>query len=80
MADTKITEAAQGVVDGTLADKIKNNSRYVMTGIVLGTVIGVMAAGYFGKNKIVFGLIGAASFGAGGYLLNNKDEDDTVKK
>ena len=65
-------DKVEALVTGSLVENIKNNMRYTITGIVLGAVTGVVVATFFNKNRMIFALIGAASFGASGYLMKPK--------
>ena len=72
--DEKTKELANGIYDGSLASSIKNNTKYAMGGAAAGLIIGIIVAGFFKKSKLVFGLTGAAVFGAGGYLMAPNDK------
>jgi ABC-type nitrate/sulfonate/bicarbonate transport system permease component len=77
MAENLSPEKIEALASGKMAEDIKNNMKYVVTGMALGGVIGVLAAGFLGKSKIIFGLGGAMLFGASGYLMGNKKSDTT---
>lgn len=80
--DDKTRAMAEGIYDGSLAYAIKNNTKYALTGIAIGAIGGFILASLLGKNKLVFGLAGAAIVGASGYLMaprNKKDESFSIK-
>lgn len=72
--DEKTKELANKMYDGSLALSIKNNTKYAMTGAAAGLIIGFIIASFTKGSKLVYGLAGAAVFGAGGYLMAPNDK------
>lgn len=71
----EVSQIVQGVYSGSLANKLKNNSSYSLTGIGVGAIGGMILASFFGKSKLIWGLGGAVIGGAGGYFMSNKLSD-----
>lgn len=72
----KINEITQSVYSGTLANKIKKNASYTVMGVIIGGVLGAIAAGFFGQKKLMGAAVGAAVVGLGGYAFSN----NSIKK
>jgi len=69
MEKDELSEITQAVYSGSLADKIKKNASYTMTGIIIGGFVGAMVASFLGKGKVIGALIGAGAVGLGGYAM-----------
>ncbi len=76
--DKKLEEAVQAMYSGSLGAKIKKNSSYVITGMFIGGVAGLMIASFMGKSKLWGAVIGAGVSGIGGYIVSNntKNKED----
>lgn len=72
MSTSKLQGAVEGIYYGDIAGKISKNMKYALSGVAIGTLAGVLIASIFGKNKLVFGLGGAALAGTVGYLSTPK--------
>ncbi len=71
MEKDELSEITQAVYSGSLADKIKKNASYTITGMFIGGFIGGAIAGFLGKGKMMGALMGAAAVGLGGYVMSN---------
>lgn len=67
--DDKTKTIIEDVYNGNLATKIKNNTKYAITGAFVGLAAGVIVASVFGKSKLIIGLLGAAAGGSFGYMI-----------
>ncbi len=66
--DDKTQKAVEDIYNGTLAQRINNNMKYSLTGILIGAIIGIGVATLMGKSRMTFGLGGALIGGGLGYL------------
>jgi hypothetical protein len=62
---SKITEQVTAIRKGILAERVDNSSKGYASGAIAGVIIGLLAATYFEKNKIIFGILGLS---LGGYF------------
>lgn len=67
-----VKQAVEGVYYGDLTDKIVKNMKYALSGVAIGALVGVFAASIFGKNRLLFGLVGAGVAGTIGYISSPK--------
>ena len=75
--DAKLEEAVQSLYSGSMSAKIKKNSSYVLTGMFVGGVVGMMVASFMGQSKMMGILIGAGVSGVGGYFMaDDKKEEE----
>lgn len=68
--DTKL--AIEAINSGSLANSIKSSAKYALTGMVIGSVAGILIGGFLGKSRMIFGLGGAIIAGSTGYLISDK--------
>lgn len=57
--------------NGELAESIQKNTRYVITGFILGFTVGYVIATITGGSKFLFGIGGALVVGGAGYKIAN---------
>ena len=67
--DEKTQQIITDVYSGNLAVKIKNNTKYAITGAYVGLAAGIIIASLCGKSKLIVGLLGAAAGGSLGYMI-----------
>lgn len=72
--DNKTQETVEAIHNGTLADTIKKNMKNTITGIAIGTALGIVTATLMGKCRLCFGIWGAVAGGSIGYLAGNRDK------
>lgn len=70
-------EAVEGIYTGALANKIKKDLRFTLTGLAIGGFIGYFAASLTGQNKLLL-IFAGASIGAvvGKYTSPTKKKTD----
>lgn len=71
--ETKL--AIDGIYNGTLAHSIKKNSRYVLTGVAVGVVGGMMLAAVFRQSKLLFVLGGGFIGGVAGAMMTPPEKE-----
>lgn len=67
-------EAVEGIYTGSLANKIKKDMRYVLTGLAIGGFIGFFTASLTGQSKLLFVFAGAGIGAAIGKYTSPKPE------
>ncbi len=75
MTDEKTQRVVENVMTGNLANQIKENMRYSVTGFIAGAVLGILIATIAGKCKICYGVIGGVIGGGTGYLISRRKEE-----
>ena len=69
------SELAESIANGTLAQALKNRTKYMVTGISIGAAAGIVLASITGKCKFCLGFWGAAIGGSSGYLIGTKPKE-----
>ena len=73
MADKrKASAAAENILNGDLAYRIKENTKYTVSGFALGALAGFIVASVMGQNKMLFTVVGSVLGGIGGYATAKK--------
>lgn len=70
--DKETLAAIENINSGSLAQKIKQNTKYTATGVAIGAVAGFLIASLAGKGQLLFSGIGALAGGSIGYLTSPK--------
>ena len=76
--DEKTKAIIENVYSGNLANSIKNNAKYALTGFAIGAVAGFVFAAFTGKSRLLWGSIGAIGGGSIGYIV--APEEKTILK
>lgn len=67
----------EGLHDGSLAQSLMSNSKYMLTGMFIGAVGGILIAGLTGKSKMLFAIGTGVMGGSIGYLMAPKEVEVT---
>lgn len=68
--DEEIQQAVENIMSGNLAQRIKDNTKYALTGFAIGAVIGILIATLFGKNRFGYGIVGGLVGGGTGTIIS----------
>ena len=74
--DEKTQEIIAGIHDGTLAERMKMNMKFVTWGVVIGVVVGIVVAPMFGQGRFLMALGGAAVGGMVGGITSPKQKTE----
>lgn len=72
MNDKEVNKAVEDVMNGKLAQRIKDNSKYATTGILIGAVAGIVIATFIGKCRICYGVTGGLLGGVTGLVISKR--------
>ncbi|KKS77429.1 MAG: hypothetical protein UV51_C0007G0027 [Candidatus Woesebacteria bacterium GW2011_GWC1_42_9] len=72
--EEEVQKTVEAIHNGTLADTLKQNMKYTITGIAVGIVAGILAATVLGKCRLCFGFWGAVGGGSIGYIISTKNK------
>lgn len=70
--DKKTQTVINGINDGTLANQLKNNTKYTLTGLMVGAAAGIVIASFTGKCRLCFAAGGALIGSIIGYVSSKK--------
>lgn len=77
--DEETQQAVEDIMSGNLAQRIKDNTKYALTGFAIGAVLGIVIATLTGKCRIYFGLAGGLAGGITGAIISKNKQNDKQK-